>query len=42
MASDKANVRQRKKAEKSTEAVQDLVKKDTPADGDEDSKQRKP
>lgn len=42
MASDKA-VRQRKKSEKSTEPVQEVVKKDTPpTDGEDDSKQRKP
>lgn len=42
MASDKANARQRKKSEKSAEPVQEVVKKDTPADGEEDSKPRKP
>lgn len=42
MASDKANVRQRKKSEKSTEPAQEAEKKDTtPADGEDDSKQRK-
>ena len=42
MASDKANVRQRKKSEKSTEPEQDVVKKDASADGKDDSKQKKP
>lgn len=41
MAPDK-NIRQRKKSEKSSEPAQEEVKKDTaPADGEDDSKQRK-
>lgn len=42
MASDKTNVRQRNKSEKSTEPVQEVIKEDTAADGEDDSKQRKP
>lgn len=39
MVSEKANVRQRKKSEKSTDPEQELTKKDVPTDVEDESKQ---
>lgn len=38
---NKANVRQRKKSEKSNDVEQELVKKDPASNGDDNSKQKK-
>lgn len=41
VSENKANVRQRKKSEKSNDNEQEVVKKDQIANGEENSKQRK-
>lgn len=41
MASDKTNMRQRRKSEKSAETVQEVAKNDTPAVDGDNTKQQK-